>query len=339
MEAPSTWRKKPGALPLALGPGAEQLEGLGRHRREARLGGRPLALQTTLRGAGAAGRRRRAAPFDGHVAAVEQAQDAIAGLGGGQAGRVGHVGVAGVLGLVDHRLAGIRPAGDRLLVAGAATAEDDVDLAIDRLLGDRARAAVLLGVLRAVGHVGGTLARACLDVGHRRGRRGVGDLGGRHVAGQESGRFGEVDEVRHVGVRTGGGGDAAVGRLLAGRPGRRRGRRFRVVVRRRRVALEHRVCGHLTGELERVDGQPTGRADRVVTGAGDLGRAHPVTDEQDHVACLAGIDGLAQLLRLGQRGSDRDGGERDRQGGDRKECGGQATAGHHGHLWTGRLMS
>ena len=100
-----------------------------------------------------------------------------------EAGGVGDVLVALALGVVDHVCR--RPARrDRLEEAVAAAAQHDVDLVIDRLLGDRAEAARGLGLRRAGrARVVRTLAAAQGDVRVQHRRRRVGDLRGRDVAG------------------------------------------------------------------------------------------------------------------------------------------------------------
>jgi hypothetical protein len=98
-----------------------------------------------------------------------------------EAGGIRDDGVAERLGLVDDRLAGEGPAVDLLVEARLAASEDDVALVIDLLLGDRARPAGRLLVLRAGSRVGRSLTAPRDDVRGQHGRRRVGDLRGRHV--------------------------------------------------------------------------------------------------------------------------------------------------------------
>ena len=142
----------------------------------------PLVLLADLR-AGDRLVRGQALPLEAHVALVEEPEHRAL-LDGVETRGVRHDGVAERLGLVDDRLAGVRAAVDHLVEAPLAAAEDDVGFVVDLLLGDRAGPARRLLVLRARGHVGRALAAARVDVRREHRGRGVGDLGGRDVAGR-----------------------------------------------------------------------------------------------------------------------------------------------------------
>ena len=84
--------------------------------------------------------------------------------------------------------------------------------------------------------------------------------------------------------------DPLVDRLLPGRPHRPgRGRVGVVVGQQRRRARLHRPRGLEARERQPVDVHPPGRAVLVVAGGGDLLRAHPVAEEEDHVLRLAAV--------------------------------------------------
>src|SRR4051812_38509922 len=135
----------------------EQFQGLAGLVGQLRLGLRQRRVGGAARRRRAAVDRRRAGPVHRHVAVGEQAEDRLALLRRRQVrGGVDDV-VAGRLRLVQHRLAGELPGRDLLVEVLRAAAEQDVGAGLDELLGDRAGAAVLLGVDRALG---GRLDRA-----------------------------------------------------------------------------------------------------------------------------------------------------------------------------------
>ena len=141
--------------------------------------------------------RLQSVPLERHVAGVEESQDTV-GVRRVEAGGIEHHGVALHLRRLDDRLADVRPSGDDLLESRARAAEHHVDVVIDRLLGDGARAAVFLLGRSAVGHVRGTLAAAVVDVRVEHGRRRVGDFSGAHVAGLVTGALRQLENRRQV---------------------------------------------------------------------------------------------------------------------------------------------
>ncbi len=200
--------------------------------------------------------------------------------------------VALALRRVDHRLAGVGTARDRLGEAVQPAAEHDVHLVIDGLLGDRAPASRGLGLGGAGGDgVLWTLTGALGDVRVEHGRRRVGDLRRRDVAGRLAFALGVLEDrpqvlTRDRDRRARALRDALVEGLMTRGPHRPRRRRVGVVVgqvRRRRRGL-HRPRGVKPRERKLVDVQPSGRAHLVVARRGDLLRAHPVAEEEDDVA-------------------------------------------------------
>ncbi len=166
----------------------EQLDRLLGHRRQRRLVGRAIVLRAARRRrARARGRRQQHSELGRHVAGVKQAQQLRAAGQRGErvhAGLVADDGVAVALRVVDdRRRAG---GGQRLLVAGTAAAEVDVEVLVDLLLGDRSEPwrRCRLG-LRRTGRprIRRSLARALRDMRARACRRRVGELRGRDVAG------------------------------------------------------------------------------------------------------------------------------------------------------------
>ena len=113
-----------------------------------------------------------------------------------EAGRVGHVLEALRQRVVDD---GAGAAVERLLVAGAAAAEVDVEPVVDLLLDDRAEPAHGLRLGRAqVAHVSWTLASATRDVRGRSRRRRVAELGGRDIADRLAARLHDLERRREA---------------------------------------------------------------------------------------------------------------------------------------------
>src|SRR5262249_56724609 len=131
-----------------------------------------------LRYVGRIGERLRPAPFHGHVARREEAEDAVARLDLVQLGLLRDHLISGTCGRLTDRRASV----DRLLETRAAAAHQDVDPMIDELLGNRSGTARAPAILRTAFHVGRTLTRSrCHVRAEHRGRR-VGQLRRRDVA-------------------------------------------------------------------------------------------------------------------------------------------------------------
>ena len=219
IEAPSTCSTKPFGLPwsslIALSVISDSVGSV------PRLAGVHLVVAEP---APAVGRDQRV-ELGRHVRVVEQAEQALARRERRDRVQLGlgrDVPVALVLRRVVDDVA--RAAGlQRLRVAGAAAAEDDVEPLVGLLLGDRAEAAGGLGLRRARGaRVVRALAAALGDVRGRAGRRGVGDLGGRHVARGQAAITRDLHVGPVVGARHGDAGaralaEATVERLDAAR--------------------------------------------------------------------------------------------------------------------------
>ena len=149
IDAPSTCRKKPRLFWCAVPAVAvvEQIDRLRRHVGERRLVGRPLVLRRSVWPAG------RPLPGNGAACSPLHSSDMLpalnrprtrsASVAGEARGVEDHL-VALQLRRLDDGLADVRPAGDHLLEAREAAAEQHVDVVIDRLLGDRSGSAVFL---------------------------------------------------------------------------------------------------------------------------------------------------------------------------------------------------
>ena len=230
-------------------------------------------------------RRRRADPLEVHVGRREQAEHRL----------VARLAAASPSAVGDHLVArSPAPARGRSCPRtgrpctiwsqdARAAAEQHVGPVWRHLLGDRAGAAVLLGVGRAVGHVCRALAAAVDDVRGQHGRRRVGQLGGGHVAGAVAGLLGQLEDRRHRLARRAA--PRSRRRTTCGRsPSRCRSRPSPARSRAGSGRPCHRVRRVGAGHRQRVHRQPAGRTDRVVAGDGDLAVAHAVADQQDDVA-------------------------------------------------------
>ena len=84
---------------------------------------------------------------------------------------------------MDHGVADMGTARYGLVEPLSAAAEEQIHVMIDRLFRDGSRSTEILLVGGTAGHVLRSLARAIVDVRVEHGRRGIGELRGRDVAG------------------------------------------------------------------------------------------------------------------------------------------------------------
>ncbi len=136
-------------------------------------------------------------------------------------------------------------------------------------------------------------------MGEQGGGGGVLQLGGGDVAGGLAVELGQLQQVAvrlFVDIHA----DRAVVRLDPGGPGGGGGGGIGHVVRQAAVLVQG-VVGVLAGQRQRIDTlEVAARAARVVARHGDLGVAHAVADQQDHVLRLLLrqrlLQGLGQVL-------------------------------------------
>ncbi len=284
----------------------QQLDGLAGHLRQGRDVGGALRVrlaahrrlvQVAVVGGG------RTEPAHWHVARREQADQRLLLVGAAHGFQLVEVlddPVAAGFGLGAEGLAGIAASLGGFREGRGAAAENHVRAGLQPLLGDRAGAAVLQGIARALLAGGlGTVALASGDVGEQGGGGGVLQLGGGDVAGGLAVELGQLQQVAvrlFVDIHA----DRAVVRLDPGGPGGGGGGGIGHVVRQAAVLVQG-VVGVLAGQRQRIDTlEVAARAARVVARHGDLGVAHAVADQQDHVLRLLLrqrlLQGLGQVL-------------------------------------------